>query len=136
VSTTLSGLVCRGEAAGEAAADGGKASRFSGAGARRGEAPGLGPGDGRGAGTGQASGEGGGGAAMAGGRWRLTRRGAAPRGESSASRLERFGIWSIFSCLRASSLFTRRARAACMFGLFRRARRGGASRRRGKCSGE
>ena len=87
VSMTLSGLECRGEAAGEAAADGGKARRFSGAGARRGEAPG----DGRGDGTGQAS-AGGGGAAMAGGRWRLTRRGGAPRGESSASRLERFGI--------------------------------------------
>ena len=47
---------------------------------------------GAGAGTGQASAGEGGGAAMAGGRWRLTRRGADPRGESSASRLERFGI--------------------------------------------
>ena len=33
----------------------------------------------------------GGGAAMTGGRWRLTRRGAASRGESSASRELRFG---------------------------------------------
>ena len=78
VSMTLSGLACRGDCPG----DGGKASggfplrvRFSGAGA----------------GTGQASAGEGGGAAMAGGRWRLTRRGAAPRGESSASRELRFG---------------------------------------------
>ena len=34
----------------------------------------------------------GGGAVIAGGRGRFTKRGAAPRGESSASRLERFGI--------------------------------------------
>ena len=115
MSTTLSGLACRGDAEGD---DGGKASRFSGGGARRGEAPG----DGRGDGTGQAS-AGGGGAAMAGGRWRLTRRGAAPRGESSASRLERFGIGSIFSCLRVISLFTRRASAACMSGVVIRVER-------------
>ena len=37
--------------------------------------------------------------------------------ESSASRLERFGIGSIFSCLRVFSLFTRRASAACMSGV-------------------
>ena len=37
--------------------------------------------------------------------------------ESSASRLERFGIGSIFSCLRVISLFTRRASAACMSGV-------------------
>ena len=71
-------IECRGDCAG----DGGKASGglplrvfFSGAGA----------------GTGQAS-AGGGAAVIAGGRGRFTKRGAAPRGESSASRLERFGI--------------------------------------------
>ena len=47
----------------------------------------------------------------------MTRRGADSRGESSASRLERFGIGSIFSCLRVFSLFTRRASAACMSGV-------------------
>ena len=48
----------------------------------------------------------------------LTRRGAASRGESSASRELRFGrSWLIFSCLRVSSLFTRRASAACMSGV-------------------
>ena len=37
-------------------------------------------------------------------------------GESSASRELRFGRFTVLACLRVSSLFTRRARAACISG--------------------
>ena len=65
-------------------------------------------------GGGTASAAGGAGAAGAG-RGRFTSRGAAPSGESSASRLERFGS-SPFPGPRAADP-TRRARASCMEGV-------------------